>query len=758
MGSVIGLVVVSWWALANHLHWVLVPALAVLGAYSVLNNKNPLLYWPVGLLLIIVASYVFYWIQWLGAKQGVTLESAESMFAIMLAGFGLFACGRAWFSSSSETKRYSLARLVSLLIMVALPVVLVWLVTTRWMDDPVRLISGHLAGGDHGPHNEIVHRLLSASNEVTYSSPIQMYTYPNGIHFLIANLVAFASVETTLPLLAQEYAMGAWFEWLQFAAFAQMAVVLVMKGVRGNPLRRAVYLAPVFFVFATMDNFVSHLLWSGFTTSLGMTWLLVTFLAIADRLSLNNPKDIVATFSTLMFFAYASWIVYQPYSFVFVAMAGFASIQLLCRDRRQLFGFDFQRIFGSPGLSVLVVMVALVAAMLGVLGKNSPAVTSLLLDGATYKPYFYTVWLWTFVALAGTWFLSERPLERMSMQMRFLLIHAGFVGGMILTVMIAGGFGLLEQPYYTQKMLWILLFVSLPVGVSRLFTWMERAQEGWPISKRFGLATVVMIGLLFTPLVQGRYPVSATRKHNVDWFAKAMVQQPDDSANRAVAFSWVDRLGSHLSNLALRSTSSIVMPVETGTSGNTYLACRFINNNEASLVYTTPNGRAELVEAGCDDGLQYMENGQRIENPVLNYQVLPLSTRQVLARGEPGFVYLVRGFLPPEDWGTWAGGYRSMVAFRSPADLDAPELVIGLRKWDERDYDRLIIRVNGEVARVVSVGNLEMFETTIDLSPMSRGEAVEVTFECERSDEEVLADDPVDGPDACIGVRQIELR
>jgi hypothetical protein len=517
------------------------------------------------------------------------------------------------------------------------------------------------------------------------------------------------------------------------------------------------------FVFASMDSFVMHLLWSGFTTSLGMTWILLAFLAVSDRVHFGDSlRRSWLAFASLGFFAYASWIVYQPYAVIFLALAGFFFIRLVA-TQKHLLGVltPVSRALERPVVMITAVAGSIFVALIAVLGSQSPAVVSLLLDGSTYKPYFYTVVLWAFLAMAGHWLYSRQD-ETLCLdmgQLKFLFAHFGFVAGMIATVMWAGGFGLLDQPYYTQKMLWILLFVSLPVALSVGSTWLEEAYVRWSSESHRGLVAVLSVALLLTPLVQGRAPVTSTRKHNVDWFAKGMSVQIEDTENRAVAFSWVDRLGSHLSNLALRATSDVVMPVETGISGNTFLACRFINDNDATLIYSTPNGRAELVAAGCKQNAIYVENGSVVDNPTYRMPTLPLNSRRPTTETGAGFLHLIRGFLPPERWGTWAGGYQSAFGFRYPQQMSNAVLLLQLET--HMVYGRgidVIVRANGEIATQIQMPRDGNLLAEISLGQGRDGQQIEVTLECERTDDQVLEDDPVDGPIPCVGLNWIELR
>jgi hypothetical protein len=333
-----------------------------------------------------------------------------------------------------------------------------------------------------------------------------------------------------------------------------------------------------------------------------------------------------------------------------------------------------------------------------------------------------------------------------------------FTFAMMLIVLRTSDFGLTNQPYYIQKMLWVILFVSIPIVVGAVLRYFEQFLLARNDSHLSYYATAVCV-LLLTPLVMGRYPTAAFKHGSVDWFAKGISSTFEDPQNNKVAFSANDRLGSHLSNLALRATSELVMPVETGISGNAYVACEFMNQKSASLVYTTPNGRAEMVMSGCDPGITYIEDGQRIKNPKLDYFRVDSGVVERLAKDQLGFRLLLRGFLPPEKWGTWAGGYRSAIGFDLPKNMENPIIELDLRSHPSFANGREV---------VVSVNNAEIGTAQMTKAPSQKvkfslpesviGKPVELTITCSRTDAEILEDDPVDGPNPCVGVRSLVVR
>ena len=750
---------VSIWGLTSGSHWLVLVSLSFLATTAILPNANPVLYWPIGLLGIIVSSFGGYCFLWLTESEGVDSTFSLTMFAVLIIGFFCVAVTRLW------RKNYSAIRILTLKpivigFMVLLPVILVVIVTHRFFDNPTNLISGFISGGDHNAHNEITHNLLAWSGSVAIDSPIHMYSYPKGLHFLIANLIALTGNSELIPRLVQELRMGAWFEWVQLAAFCQLAILCVMKGARGSGIKRAILLGPILFVFASMDNFVAHLFWSGFTTSLGITWLfLIPFtLPMVFETRKKVSEAFPMQFLWFLFLGIGAWLMYQPYAVVF-AVAGI--IALCIKPLARILKSPLSR-FGVPSnvlpstLAVVLILVMVLGLYL-FLGRYSPAVTSLLLDGSTTRPFFYTVCMWALLAVA---ILHSKVLtngDNSSMSASVFLGLISFTFAMMLIVLWTSDFGFTNQPYYVQKMLWVILFVSIPIVIGGVLTYFEQFLLTRNDSHLSYYATAVCV-LLLTPLVMGRYPTAAFKHGSVDWFAKGISSTFEDVENNKVAFSTIDRLGSHLSNLALRATSNVIMPVETGISGNAFLACSFMNDNSASLVYTTPNGRAEMVMSGCNPDITYIEDGQRIQNPKLDYFSVDVDFIERLAKGQLGFRLLLRGFLPPEKWGTWAGGYRSALGFRVPTNLGKPALRVVLRPWIvDKESEEVVIKANNiEIGRV-RMTTQQNKSVELSLPDSLIGKEVELTLTCVRTPEKVQKDDPADGPDPCVGLVSLSV-
>lgn len=644
--------------------------------------------------------------------------------------------------------------------MVLLPVILVLIVTHRFFDNPTNLISGFIAGGDHNAHNQITHNLLAWSGSVTIDSPLNMYSYPKGLHFLIANLIAITGNPESIPRLVQELRMGAWFEWVQLAAFCQLAILCVMKGARGSGTKRAMLLAPIFFVFASMDNFVAHLFWSGFTTSLGITWLFLIPFALPMIFETQRKASEVfpVQFLWFLFLGIGAWLMYQPYAVVFAAVGvSTLCIRLFTRIlKHPLSRFGITR-YVLPSTLVVILVLGIVLGLFLFLGRDSSAATSLLLDGVTTRPFFYTVCMWALLAVIFLRLETFTDRDNTFTNSSVFLGLISFTFALMLIVLRTSDFGFTNQPYYVQKMLWVILYVSIPIVIGGVLTYFEQFLLTRSDGHLSFYATAVCV-LLLTPLVMGRYPTAAFRHGSVDWFAKGISSTFEDVENRKVAFSANDRLGSHLSNLALATTSNLVMPVATGISGNAFLACSFMNKNSASLIYTTGNGKAEMELAGCDDDLQYVVDGELILNTEPQYFSIPVDDDVDLTSLASALQHMPRGVLPYTEKGNFATGYHSRIVFSFPSKLEKPGLVLNFSRTKDGPVDKTVtFFVNGDEQTTIEAASQRI--TSIDLQ-LPRGEAgsrVELAIDCSWSDEETKKIAPASYPPACLELVSMRL-
>ena len=721
-------------------------SLSILASIAILGSHSRIIHWPIGFAANILAAYFAYIWSWIQGIDGISPERSLNFFRSCFVVWTILAALRLAIAvARKDRSNWRRGSSVQSAILLAIPIALVVLVAVRSASDPARIISGHLSGGDHGAHNLLVHRLISPTSQSELVSPFSVYAYPRAVHYLIAFFTVFDSKMKDLSVVAVEYLAAAKFEYLQLAAMCQASLLVLIR--RSSGIGRAVIAVALVIFAMSIDNYVAHAFWSGFTTSLSATWILLMVFALTYRDGIRATHGFLIEMIAWSLFSLLCWVVYQP--FVVVGLSRIV-IGLLSRvSSRRL-----QPLQGARWTYWLSFMIpcAVVLSPLLFRGRQSPAVTSLLMDGSLYRPH-----LWTVILFVSAGLLLLRLSEDGRLVSELLMSIVGLALGSVLVVVLAGGPGVTEQPYYVQKILWVLLFLALPLTLSLVLERIEFLSSS-SSSRRWQTPTALVLSLLFFPLATNRTPAAATRHFTVDWFAQGVLHDYGPLQQRAVAFSMRDRLGSHLSNLALAGTSAVRLPVEISLSGNPYAACVEMNRQEAKLVFTTPNGRAELVESGCNPEISYVEEGSVVRNPWVPYFGLEVDREEVTARGQSGFRFLLRGFLPPERWGTWAGGYGSAFGFAYETDLVSPRLRMRLRSHPSDTEQRaVVIKVNEKEfgRKLLSLGDAEWAE--VPLPRGRRGSRVVITLVCERTLEETLADDPTEGPVPCAGLEALKL-
>ncbi len=735
-------------------------SIVLLGTVALLPRENPLVYWPIGFLLAISLGYVSYLIHWSVGGQSVDQQFARMHFLVIIVCFGVIATTRSWwYGRDQRLMILNVNGLASAALCIVLPVVLIWIGSSRLSSDSVSLFSGYMSGGDHGLHNQIVHNLLPWSATPRAENPYTLYTYPQGLHYVIALFTSLNSENSQYSGLVQEYLTGAWFEYLQLAAYVQLAAAVFVYWSRSARLWRAVFLAPLFLAFAAVDHFVAHLFWSGFMTSTGITWALLVPVAVwvarRGQQEANNTSVLENIFIWVVLLLF-SWIVYQPYVIV-IAVSGLcmllAGLVPAQSGRRAEILYLLRR--HTPLIGCCTVTAATVLACL-LLGRDSAAVSFLFLDGSTWRSSLPTVLVWSAAATVFPMLASESPQRMFPATVVSSLI--GFTIGMAGVVFVGGDDGLFELPYYIQKMYWTVFYVSVPIALAAGFMLLWRSRYLSSVKSRAGRLAGLWLVIALVPLVQGRTPNASVTHFSVDWFARGVFALPTNDTLAVGAFSMRDKLGSHMANLALKSSSTATLSPDIAISGNPYLACSLLNDQGVKRIYTTPNGRAELLESGCLPDASYVEDGTLMVSSQINYFSVSTDMTETFTNTSQGFRLLLRGFLPPEKWGTWAGGYRSALGFSYEEDLNNPlvQLTLRLHPKDE-ELRRVSIGVNGRTvtSRLLALGETEPFP--VSLPAGKKGTRIELTITCERSHEEVLADDPSDGPTACAGLESMRL-
>ena len=140
------------------------------------------------------------------------------------------------------------------------------------------------------------------------------------------------------------------------------------------------------------------------------------------------------------------------------------------------------------------------------------------------------------------------------------------------------------------------------------------------------------------------------------------------------------------------------------------------------------------------------------------FPALSVGNERFVSDGAIGAGHILFGFLPMEDWGVWAGGYQSVFGVRTREAT--PNAILRVKFETHMVYGRgvgVTLRVNGEVSNVFSMPRSGELVVDVALGDTEARQQFEVSIECERTDEQVLKDDPSDGPIPCVGLKSFVL-
>ena len=577
-------------------------------AVRALNPRlNSIIYWPVGLCVVLTTNFVSYWIMWFTGTLSLTNRWAIASWILQSLFFFCMVSFREYKPGISKLRSHA-----GVILLAIIPLLILIWASVRLYESPILSISGYLGGGDHAAHSQIVHRMLGWGPTPFGASPFDLNAYPNGLHYLIANLVALDTSHNNLYSLARVYMWASWFEWFQLVAFIQLFLVLVIGSYHKLTAFKALYANCALLFLFLMNNALFHLFWSGFTTSLGTAWVL---LVIPVLFAVREQNYLTSPLTTLIWFGivgYAQWIVYPPFIIpISVICLWPIVIKIFKLDKSKIEQRKIVSII--PFLSfALSVGITLTPYLIG--GKSNSYVSALTVEGATFKPHFYTVILSVGMALiASSLVAKHESLNQLQnsfymVATTYLSALVGFVLPLIFIVTRVSDFGVLNQPYYIQKMYWILIFVSLPIFFSTLLPFVEKAMAAWRIAAPQKYFLLLLIPLM--PFTQGRSIESAKRHLNVYWFPLSFPIMTDELTQRSLAFVKADPLGSHVSNLALSSVSEVVMPVDLSLNADPVAVCLFATANDIETIFTNVGGRQILVDSGCSLSIQFFEDGK----------------------------------------------------------------------------------------------------------------------------------------------------
>lgn len=597
--------------LLSTLPWVTVAGLVVLATQAVLPRSPVLLFWPIGLVAVVVASYGGFWVYWWRRPSGIT-DAWPTVTFLVIAVVSLVVI-----VVRRPRERPSVSWLDRMTFVVtALPAVFVMQFGARQsVNSPLEFLGNFMYGGDHSLHANIAFKFTHWAQNHDFPSPFQVYNYPSGLHFFGANVSELNGRGGYSPAGRVFIEMGR-LNWVLLAAFIQLAMTVMVGKPSVNRIFRVLSAIAVLVLMAGVPNFVFQLFWAGFMTSLGISVVLLGLFAVLFwQLTGELVSSRVEKVCLLIMFTYAAAITYQPYAVIPLALlAG------------ELARYALGKLPGSArsthlGIRLLGRTPFIIGCMGGVVplivyflrGAESPSLKSLLLSGATMnvKPELAFV-----VGAAGI--VGAFQVGRMrSRAVTGSLVTAALASTWVFTASLVwivgktGGLSVQTQPYYTQKAMWLLLMVSAPMVAAAVLHMVAPAiARAGRESLLLRLSTPVFIALIPWSL---SYQVDSgllnIRNPRMSWFTPSYVEKAK-AGEWSVAFTQEDPLGSHIANLALHLVSQLRVAPEFSLNADPAAACAWISTNPVRRVYTTPVGYETLVANGCPiDDVRYIYSG-----------------------------------------------------------------------------------------------------------------------------------------------------
>jgi hypothetical protein len=743
--------------------WLSLLALSLLATKAILPNGNSIALWPIGLCTVLGLSYIGYFYLWASDRPGVSYSTARQLFLTQLLIFAVVALFRQNSSGKSGAMPNMQWNWFSV-VLVALPVFLVSYATYELIYNPVGLMGGYFAGGDHLNHSGMIYGLTEWTAGSGLRSPFDIYAVPNGLHFLISNVVSISSQSSATPPLAQVFLSAAWFEWIQVAAFIQLGLILIIRKRNELWLFRAFVAFAVIIIMMSVDLLVLHLMWSGFSTSLAITWLILVPVVVLTLKSDEKDFTLVSYFSLVMMIGMSciTWILYQPYAVPFLIVATLLLFEKL------FFKIKFFKKYENNFVFFIMPLITATSTFLFVLipywlyGNENSFMARLSTNGESYRPSFYLV---LFLSLASIWILwsqseDKRLLPEWRVRRTLLSMQCGFIAlavAVVTVVVLSGDYGIVNQPYYTQKMLWILLFISIPILVGGLLDVVSPWICSLSKPNRRALILTLPILLFLTPTVMGKYPILASQHSSFTWFAKAIRATTDMDPGQTVAYAPYDPQGTFISNLALSIISKNSLDLNVALSGNQYLACRFIASKSISVVYTTLGGKKYLRDSGCPPELLYYEEDTRTDTYRRSHPRLESGILSALESSPSLSEYLDSGFHGSERWVRWSTGLRSTISFSIDVGQANSNIVFGYLAPDALPRPIMaVFTVNGVATKKLSVEQLSSGEVLIPITKETQESGVvDLQINCDWSDEEIRSLDLVTSPPKCLGIRYL---
>jgi hypothetical protein len=167
-----------------------------------------------------------------------------------------------------------------------------------------------------------------------------------------------------------------------------------------------------------------------------------------------------------------------------------------------------------------------------------------------------------------------------------------------------------DTPYYSIKMIWQILFITMPLLISYSVVIIDAALQKSAITFRnfvkYGLVCAAL-GHIFV----GAYTPQVAKEHRSNmWFANGISQVDfDKPQHRIIAYWNLDFQGTYVGNRVLDVVTATRLPVRTWFDGGPTEVCKFVIKEKVDEIITAPGGVELMQQAGCPKtGVTYIES------------------------------------------------------------------------------------------------------------------------------------------------------
>ncbi len=615
--------------------WVTLLICCVLFSSAIFTGVYRFLLWPVGLMLSLLFLFGSFVVASKFGASGISTRWGQVSLLCMLAVSGSWAVMRRELAVPELTmpeldgpepavREPKLISVTKALLISAIPISVIVVASFQLLSEPVKLVAGYTYGGDHGGHASFVLGITEwwrdGSAGMVLSNAFPIFGYPVGMHNVVAH-VAVASSQTTGSHLFRVLMFAGWFDLIQFAAYVQLVGVVAIRFIKTTKWSAVSWFAVIFanvaiFVMMSVPNIVQQILWDGFSTSLSSAWISLIIFAISCRkFTVFKGKDVFSSyFLWVVIVGAALGLVYQlislPFVVVAVALAGAWMLRRLGIDLRSA----SKRNMSIKLVAIALLTIALVALLYGPNGMNGPVFRTFTMQGATRKPgLMFVGWLSVVTILLSIfmpWLARKKKLRFDGNDKWIILPLVGVTYLIFLILMRTDQYSWTDTPYYSIKMIWQILFISMPLLVSYAVFIVDAALQKSSIPFRnfvkYGLVCAAL-GHSFT----GAYTPLAAREHRSNmWFANGVSQVDfDKPQHRIIAYWNLDLQGIYVGNRVLDVVTATRLPVRTWFDGGPTEVCKFVIKEKVDEIITAQGGTELMHQAGCPKtGITYIES------------------------------------------------------------------------------------------------------------------------------------------------------